>query len=215
MSARIAALISGRGSNLLAIHDACRDGRLDAEVVLVLSNRPDAAGLEIAAERGIPTEVVDHRAFAERPAFDRAIGKSLLAASPDWIVLAGFMRVLGAELVSQWSGRMLNIHPSLLPRHPGLDTHQKVLDAGDTEHGASVHLVTPELDAGPIVAQSRIPVLSGDTATTLSERLLPVEHALYVDALAHCLSGDAPADQLTDVAADRATHGARLATSAD
>ena len=152
MSARIAALISGRGSNLLAIDDACRDGRLDAEVVLVISNKPDAAGLALAAERGIQTQVVDHQAFSDRQAFDRAVGNALSAASPDWVVLAGFMRVLGAELVARWSGRMLNIHPSLLPRHPGLDTHQRVLDAGDAEHGASVHQVTPELDAGPVVA---------------------------------------------------------------
>ena len=207
MSARIAALISGRGSNLLAIDDACRDGRLDAEVVLVLSNKPDAAGLVLAAERGIQTQVVDHRAFSDRQAFDHAVGDALEAASPDWVVLAGFMRVLGADLVTRWSGRMLNIHPSLLPRHPGLDTHQRVLDAGDAEHGASVHQVTSELDAGPVVAQVRIPVLAGDSAATLSARLLPLEHALYVDALSQCLSSDGaafatPADR-TELREDR------------
>lgn len=188
MSAKIAALISGRGSNLLAIDDACRDGRLDAELVLVLSNRPDAGGLAAAEARGIPTAVVDHRNFCSKQAFDQAVGESLTSVSPDWVVLAGFMRVLGAKLVEQWAGRMLNIHPSLLPRHPGLDTHHKALIAGDAEHGATVHLVTAELDAGPVIAQGRIPVLPDDNTTTLAERLLPLEHALYVEALAQCLS---------------------------
>ncbi len=188
MSARIATLISGRGSNFLAIDDACRDGRLDAEVVLVLSNRPDAGGLQAARERRIPVAVVDHDDYAVRSDFDRAVGEVLERVAPDWVVLAGFMRVLGADLVERWAGRMLNIHPSLLPRYPGLDTHAKALAAGDQEHGATVHFVTPELDAGPIITQVRVPVLPDDTAATLSQRVLACEHALYVDALAQCLA---------------------------
>lgn len=198
MTARIAALISGRGSNFIAIDDACREQRLDANIELVLSNRAEAAGLLAARERGIRTEVIDHREHATRSSFDTAVGSALDSATVDWVVLAGFMRVLGPELVERWSGRMLNIHPSLLPRHPGLDTHARALAAGDTEHGATVHLVTAELDAGPIIAQTRVPVLPGDDAATLGARVLSREHALYVDALRQCLRFDdiAPTTQI-------------------
>lgn len=192
MSSALAVLISGRGSNLLAIDDACRDGGLDARVVLVLSNRPEATGLVAARARALPVAVVDDRAHADRAGFDRALVAVLEAAAPDWIALAGFMRVLGPEPVARWRGRMLNIHPSLLPRHPGLDTHRRALEAGDTEHGASVHLVTEALDAGPVVAQVRVPVMPGDDAATLGARVLTHEHALYVRAIATCIAGGAP-----------------------
>ena len=192
MSNRLAILISGRGSNMLAIDDACRDGRLDARVVLVLSNRPGAPGLAAARARGLSVGVVDDRAHGSREKFDSALSEALDAAAPDWVALAGFMRVLGPEPVRRWAGRMLNIHPSLLPRHPGLDTHRRALEAGDAEHGASVHLVTEALDAGPVVARERVPVLPDDDAASLGARVLAREHALYVRALAACIAGDAP-----------------------
>lgn len=189
MSARLAILISGRGSNMLALARACADGRLDAHVVGVIADRPEAAGLVAAAELGLPTEVIERRAHPDRAAFDRALGERLEALSPDRVALAGFMQVLGTELVDTWQGRMLNIHPSLLPKYPGLDTHARALAAGDTEHGASVHVVTPELDGGPVVAQARVPVLAGDTPETLAARVLAEEHTLYVTALARSLVG--------------------------
>lgn len=189
--ARLAILISGRGSNMLAIDDACRDGRLLADVALVISNRPDAPGLESAARRGLRTRVIDHRDHADRQSFDAAIGRALDETHPDWIALAGFMRVLGPALVERWQGRILNIHPSLLPRHPGLDTHARALAAGDSEHGATVHIVTAELDAGPIVEQVRVGVEPGDDVTSLAARVSSREHALYVEALARCIGDDA------------------------
>ena len=193
MTARLAILISGRGSNMSAIARACADGRLDARVVGVLSDRPEAAGLAAAEALGLSTEVVDRRAHPDRASFERALGERLAALAPDRVALAGFMRVLGPELVAAWEGRMLNIHPSLLPRHPGLDTHARALAAGDTEHGASVHLVTAELDAGPVLAQARVPVLPGDTVETLAARVLAEEHGLYVAALARSLGDPPPA----------------------
>lgn len=192
MSAALAVLISGRGSNMLAIDDACRDGRLDARVALVLSNRPGAPGLEAARARGLATAVVDDRDHATRERFDGALVAALEAVRPDWVALAGFMRILGPEPVARWRGRMVNIHPSLLPRHPGLDTHRRALEAGDAEHGASVHLVTAGLDAGPVVASVRVPVLPDDDPERLGARVLAREHALYVAALATCISGGAP-----------------------
>ena len=188
MSARLAILISGRGSNMIAIARACADGRLDARVAGVIADRPEAAGLEAAAALGLPTEVVAFREYAERRDFDRALGERLTELAPDLVLHAGFMRILGAELVDAWRGRMLNIHPSLLPRHPGLGTHARALAAGDTEHGASVHVVTPELDAGPVVLQARVPVLPDDTPETLAARVLEKEHGLYVTAIARYLA---------------------------
>lgn len=184
--ARLAVLISGRGSNLQAIVAASRAGTLDAEVCAVISNRPEAAGLAWARQTGIDTYVIDHRRFGEpvdRDAFDRALGARLEALQPDLIVLAGFMRILGPALVARFPGRILNIHPSLLPRYPGLDTHARALAAGDTEHGASVHVVTPELDGGPVIAQVRVPVQTDDTPASLAARVLAQEHTLYVNAL--------------------------------
>ena len=188
MSARLAVLISGRGSNMRAIAEACTDGRLDARVVGVIADRPEAAGLEAATALGLPTAVVDHRAHADRVDFDRALDERLRALAPDRVALAGFMRILGPELVERWRGRMLNIHPSLLPKYPGLDTHARALAAGDTEHGASVHVVTAELDGGPVVAQARVPILPEDTPERLAARVLAEEHALYVTALARSLA---------------------------
>jgi len=188
VTARLVALVSGRGSNMLAIADACEDGRLPASVVRVISNVADAPALAAASRRGIDTVVLPHRRFAHREDFDQALGDAIDAGRPDWVVLAGFMRVLGAPLVERFAGRMLNIHPSLLPRHPGLDTHAQALAAGDLEHGASVHLVTAELDAGPVIARARVPVLPDDDADTLAERVLSREHDLYVKALSRCLT---------------------------
>ncbi|MBL8520380.1 MAG: phosphoribosylglycinamide formyltransferase [Betaproteobacteria bacterium] len=172
---RLVILISGRGSNMEAILDA----GLPVRVSAVLSNRSDAAGLDIARQRGIPVEVIDHRSFASREAFDAKLGNAIAAHAPDFIVLAGFMRVLGAAFISRFQGRILNIHPSLLPAFPGLHTHRRALEAGVTVHGATVHVVTPELDHGPILAQVAVPVLPDDTEDTLSARVLKQEHALY------------------------------------
>lgn len=162
-----------------------------ARPVLVLSNRPDAGGLAKAAERGIPTAVVDHRDFSEdRAAFESAIDAELEQAGAEIVCLAGFMRVLKPEFVSRWQGRMLNIHPSLLPKYRGLDTHARALAAGDAEHGCSVHEVTAELDGGPILGQARVPVLPGDTPESLAQRVLPMEHRLYPAVLSRFATGD-------------------------
>lgn len=178
---RIAVLASGRGSNLQAIVDAIAAGRLQAEVVGVFSDRPDATALErVAADRRwghAPKE------FSNRAAYEQALGDALAASTPDWIVCAGYMRILGADFVQRFTGRLVNIHPSLLPLHKGLHTHARALEAGDSEHGASVHLVVPELDAGAVLAQARVPVLAGDDAQTLAERVLAVEHPLLIATL--------------------------------
>lgn len=176
---RLAVLISGRGSNLKAILDAIAAGRLAAQVVLVLSNRPGASGLDVAAAAAVPTAVIDHRQYPDRPAFEQALLTALDAAQAELLVLAGFMRVLTADFVHHYRGRLINIHPSLLPAFAGLDTHARALAAGATEHGASVHFVTAAVDGGPLIAQIRVPVLAGDTPDTLAARVLPVEHRLY------------------------------------
>lgn len=176
---RLAVLISGRGSNLGAILDAIAAGRLAAQVVLVLSNRPGAAGLDLAAAAGLTTAVVDHRWYPDRAAFERALVAALDVAHPDLLVLAGFMRVLTADFVHRYRGRLINIHPSLLPAFAGLDTHARALAAGVAEHGASVHFVTAAVDGGPLIAQIRVPVLAGDTPDTLAARVLLAEHQLY------------------------------------
>ncbi|MBW8075377.1 MULTISPECIES: phosphoribosylglycinamide formyltransferase [Metallibacterium] len=187
--ARLAVLVSGRGSNLEALHAACGSGRLAAEIALVASNRPDALALTRARAAGIATLACDSRGTGDRAAWDMAFMAAVGAARPDWIVLAGFMRRLDGAAIAPWAGRMLNIHPSLLPRHPGLDTHRRALEAGDAEHGASVHFVTAELDGGPVLAQARVPVLPGDTPERLAARLLPLEHRLLVASLGALLSG--------------------------
>lgn len=176
---KVAILISGGGSNMLRlVEDMQAEGY--AAPVLVLSNDPGAGGIAKAAALGVPTAVVDHRPFGkDRAAFEAELLKPLLAAAPDVVCLAGFMRVLTPEFVRRFAGRMLNIHPSLLPKYPGLHTHQRALDAGDTEAGCTVHEVTPELDAGPILGQARVPVEAGDSADTLAARVLTFEHRLY------------------------------------
>lgn len=173
-----------------AIVEACQSGQLDAQVVRVISNNPDAKGLQYAQEKGIDTVVCDHTVLSNRDEFDTKVGKAIKDANPDFVVLAGFMRILGAELVGDFIGRMINIHPSLLPKYPGLNTHKRALAAGDNEHGASVHFVTPELDAGPTIAQAIVPILKGDTEESLAKRVLAEEHDLLVNSMHRCLTGD-------------------------
>jgi phosphoribosylglycinamide formyltransferase 1 len=176
---RIVILISGRGSNMESIVLRCAEQQWPAQVVAVVSNRPAARGLQFARERGLATAVVDHTAFAAREAFDAALAEAIDRHSPDLLVLAGFMRILGPAFVSRYAGRFLNIHPSLLPAFPGLKTHQRALDAGCKVVGATVHFVTPELDHGPIVMQSAVPVLPGDDEHALADRVLQTEHVIY------------------------------------
>ncbi len=174
----IVVLISGNGSNLQAIIDAIRTG-LPAEIRAVFSNNPQAYGLTRAREAGIPSEVIDHHQYNSREAFDQALMARIDHYQPKLVLLAGFMRILTDEFVNHYAGRMLNIHPSLLPRYQGLNTHQRVLDAGDNIHGVSVHFVTPELDSGPVILQAEIPVHAGDDADTLAERIHSQEHIIY------------------------------------
>ena len=181
--ARITVLISGRGSNLAALIDAANAAEFDGAVTHVISNRPDAAGLTHAERNGIATTVVDHRAFASRDAFDAALGEAIDAGEPDLVVLAGFMRILGADFVQRYAGRMLNIHPSLLPAYPGTDTHGRALADRAARHGCTVHFVTPDVDGGPIVAQAEVPVLPDDDATSLAARVLEAEHRLLSDVV--------------------------------
>src|ERR1700744_5320342 len=166
---KLVILISGRGSNMEAVVRACASEGWPAQIAAVIANRPDAAGLAFAASHGIVTAVVDHRQFPDRDSFDAALAEQIDAFAPDLVVLAGFMRVLTSRFVAHYAGRMLNVHPSLLPSFPGLKTHQQALDAGVRLHGASVHFVTSQLDHGPIVVQSAVPVVAGDTAATLAE----------------------------------------------
>ena len=172
-------LVSGRGSNLRAIDARIAAGELPARILAVLSDREDAAALAWAAERGLATGAVPQRQYADRAAFDAALGNVIAGYAPALVVLAGFMRILGSPLVERFAGRMLNIHPSLLPKYPGLHTHRRVLEAGDAEHGASVHFVTTELDGGPVVLQARVPVLPGDDEAMLAQRVLVQEHRIY------------------------------------
>lgn len=176
---RIVVLISGSGSNLQALIDARARGELPADIAAVISNRADAFGLERARRAQIATEVLDHQTFASREAFDAALRQRIDAYRPDLLILAGFMRILSAAFVRHYHGRLLNIHPSLLPKYPGLHTHQRALDAGDAEAGATVHFVTEELDGGPAIVQARVPVLDGDSAAALAQRVLQREHAIY------------------------------------
>ncbi|KQW66220.1 phosphoribosylglycinamide formyltransferase [Methylibium sp. Root1272] len=176
---RIVILISGRGSNMEAIVEACAAQAWPARVAAVISNRADAAGLDYAAARGIATAVVEHRAYADREGFDAALAQAIDAQAPDVVVLAGFMRILTPGFVQRYAGRLLNIHPSLLPAFTGLHTHRRAIEAGCKLAGATVHYVTAELDHGPIVAQAAVPVLPGDTEQTLAARVLASEHRLY------------------------------------
>ena len=175
----VVVLVSGRGSNLRAIDARIAAGELPARILAVLSDREDAAALAWAAKRGLATGAVPQRQYADRAAFDAALGNVIAGYAPALVVLAGFMRILGSPLVERFAGRMLNIHPSLLPKNPGLHTHRRVLEAGDAEHGASVHFVTTELDGGPVVLQARVPVLPGDDEAMLAQRVLVQEHRIY------------------------------------
>ncbi|WP_097081775.1 phosphoribosylglycinamide formyltransferase [Rhodobacter sp. JA431] len=187
---RVAILISGGGSNMLRLVEDMKTLAY-AKPVLVASNDPSAGGIEKAARKGVPTAVIDHRPFGkDRAAFEAELLKPILAAKPDVVCLAGFMRVLTPDFVKEFEGRMLNIHPSLLPKYPGLHTHQRALDAGDAEAGCTVHEVTPVLDDGPILGQARVPVQAGDTAETLAARVLGQEHALYPAVLRRFLAGN-------------------------
>lgn len=187
MTARLALLASGRGSNLQAILDAIAAGTLDAQVVGVFSDKPEAPALQRVPEplRWARTP----KSCGSRAAFDAALGDAIAATRPDWVVCVGYMRILGKTFVQRFAGRLLNIHPSLLPRHKGLHTHQRALDAGDSEHGASVHFVTAELDGGPVIAQARVPVLPGDDADALAARVLAVEHPLLLQVLRLAAAG--------------------------
>ncbi|CAN7478423.1 phosphoribosylglycinamide formyltransferase [Trinickia sp. LjRoot230] len=185
----IVILISGRGSNMEAIVRACSHEAWPARIAAVIANRPDAAGLAFAAQAGIATAVVDYLDFPERDAFDAALAEQLDHFAPDLIVLAGFMRVLTTGFVERYAGRMLNVHPSLLPSFPGLKTHQRALDAGVTLHGATVHFVTPQLDHGPIVVQAAVPVMQGDDAARLASRILACEHIIYPRAVRWFVEG--------------------------
>ncbi len=186
---RLAVLASGRGSNLQALLDAQREGRLPIEIVLVASDKAHAHALRRAEEAGIATLALDPKGYPNRAAFDADLFARIAAHTPDLIVLAGFMRILDAAALAPWVGRIINIHPSLLPKYRGLHTHQRALDAGDAVHGASVHFVTAELDGGPVIAQARIPVLAGDTPDKLAERLLEQEHRLLAACVALIATG--------------------------
>jgi phosphoribosylglycinamide formyltransferase-1 len=175
----VVVLISGRGSNLQAIINCIQDGRLPVEIRAVISNRPGAGGLQLAAAAGIRTETIDHTQYPDRAAFDHALQQGIDRHAPGLVILAGFMRILTPAFVEHYRGRMLNIHPSLLPAFPGLETHRRALDAGVSEHGASVHFVTADTDCGPVIAQARVPVEPGDTVDRLTARVLEQEHRLY------------------------------------
>ncbi|MFD2366520.1 phosphoribosylglycinamide formyltransferase [Pseudoduganella sp. GCM10020061] len=175
----IVILISGRGSNMEAIVRAAQAEKWPARIAAVIANKPDAGGLAFAAQHGIPTAVVSNKEFSTREAFDAELQKTIDKFAPDLVVLAGFMRILTAGFVEHYAGRMLNIHPSLLPKFPGLHTHEQALEAGETEHGATVHFVTAQLDHGPVLGQVAVPVLPGDTPDSLAARVLVEEHKLY------------------------------------
>lgn len=179
---RLVALISGRGSNLQSIIDVAKDD-YPARVVAVISNRPEAQGLARARAAGIPAYALDHKRFASRAAFESELMRLIDRHDPGLVLLAGFMRVLGTRFVEHYAGRLMNIHPSLLPRYPGLDTHARVLAAGDAKHGATVHFVTPDLDGGPIIVQGEVSVRSNEDATSLAGRVLREEHRIYPQAI--------------------------------
>lgn len=196
---RVAILISGRGSNMAALIDAARDPAYPADIVLVVANRRDAGGLATAAGAGVATAVVDHTRFPDKAAFEAAIDGQLVAASVDIVCLAGFMRLLSQGFVARWRDRLINIHPSLLPKYPGLDTHTRAIAAGEQVHGCTVHFVRAEVDSGPIIAQATVPVLAGDTPDSLAARVLTAEHKLYPYALALVAAGKVRIDGETAV----------------
>ena len=176
---RAVILISGSGSNLQAFIDQVNSGELDIEISLVISNKADAYGLERASNAGINSDCINHRDFSSRLEFDQALMQRIDQAKPDIVILAGFMRILTPEFVNHYQGRLINIHPSLLPKYPGVDTHQRAIDAGDQWHGASIHFVVPEVDAGPVILQGRLAINSEDTPESLQQRIHKIEHKLY------------------------------------
>ncbi len=180
---KIGVLISGRGSNLKALIEQCNEPNFPAKIALVISNKKDASGLKFAEKAGIPYKFIDHKAFPNREAFDMAVNADLLDAGVNFVCLAGFMRVLSEKFVETWHDKMLNIHPSLLPAFPGVDTHKRALEAGVKFHGCTVHFVRAEVDSGPIITQEIIPVELGDTEETLAKKLLEREHIAYKRAL--------------------------------
>jgi len=180
---RVGVLISGRGSNMIALAEACAAPDSPARIVVVISNKAEAAGLDFARKAGIPTVVIRHGDYPDRASFERALTAALEDAGVELVCLAGFMRVLTPVFVDRWQGRALNVHPSLLPKYPGLDTHARAIAAGDPEAGCTIHFVTREVDGGPIVVQERVPVLPGDTPDTLAARVLAAEHKAYPRAL--------------------------------
>ena len=185
----IVVLISGSGSNLQAIIDACEQKRIPGTIRAVFSNKADAFGLERAREAGIPQHALAANQFASREAFDRELMHAIDAYAPDVVVLAGYMRILSAEFVQHYQGKLLNIHPSLLPKYPGLNTHRQALDNGDTEHGTSVHFVTEELDGGPVILQAKVPVFAGDDEAEITSRVQAQEHAIYPLVVSWFLNG--------------------------
>ncbi len=187
--ARLAVLASGNGSNFQAIIDACESGQLDAEVVLLVVNRPGAHALERAQKHGIPSRLIDHTAFPDRESFDAAMAETIDEADPDWIIMAGFMRILTDDFVERFRGRLINIHPSLLPKYPGMNTHARALDNRDTVHGATVHFVTPTVDAGPPIIQGQIEIGADDTPERLKERIHRIEHRIYPLAIEWLIEG--------------------------
>jgi phosphoribosylglycinamide formyltransferase-1 len=186
---RVVVLISGNGSNLQAIIERLALGDIPAHIAAVISNRPQAYGLERARAAGIPTQVIDHRRFSQRAAFDHALAAELHALKPSVILLAGFMRILSDTLVEAFRGQLINIHPSLLPAYRGRNTHSRVLAAGESIHGCSVHYVTPDLDAGPVIAQARLAVQTNDSPESLAERVQTLEHKLYPEVLRWIAAG--------------------------
>ncbi len=186
---RVGVLISGRGSNLRALIEACGDPAYPAQIIVVATNNPDAAGLVYAQQHNIATAALDHKSYASREAFDSALNTELQKHNLDLICCAGFMRIMTSVLIKPWAGRMLNIHPSLLPLYKGLHTHERALEDGAKVHGASVHFVDEELDGGKVILRATVPVLPNDTPETLANRVLTVEHPLYIKALALVASG--------------------------
>ena len=180
---RLIVLISGGGSNLQAFIDLCASGDLNAIVVAVISNKPDAGGLDRAAAKNIPNLIIDHRNFENREAFDQALSEMIDSFAPDLIILAGFMRILTSEFVNHFDGKLINIHPSLLPAYPGLHTHRRAIEAGDKEAGATVHFVTSELDGGPAIIQARVPIEKSDNEQTLAAKVLQFEHKIFPEAV--------------------------------
>jgi len=187
--ARLVVLASGNGSNFQAIIDACESGRLDAEVVLLVVNRPGAYALERAEEHGIPSRLIDHKDYPDRESFDAALAEAIDEVHPDWVIMAGFMRILTDGFVDRFRGQLINIHPSLLPKYPGMNTHARALEAGDLKHGATVHFVTPTVDAGPPIVQGRLEILDNDDVDALKQRIHGVEHRLYPLAIDWLVKG--------------------------